>query len=458
MIKNIIYIHTHDSGRMFSPYGYLLETPNIEDFAKKSHVFTQAFSVSPTCSPSRAALFTSRYPHENGMIGLCNRGFMMNDYKEHFVRILNKENYRTILCGIQHEASHFNNPELGGKIIGYKENITTNINLREIKDKRGWDEANKENVIKWLKNYNNEENFFLSFGFFATHRPYPNVENRTEIPLICPHGFPNVENIRKDFKEYNESAKHLDKCFGEIIRAIKEKNLWEDSMIIFSTDHGIAYPFGKSSLSDLGLGVSLMIKLPNSEEAVVHDSLVSHLDIWPTFCDYLEIKLPAAGLRGESLRPIMEGIKDEIHQELYFEMNFHTTYEPARAIRTKRYKYIEYMGDSSAFHLSNINESSVKEYYVELGLKDKKKEKIQLYDLKYDPDEKNNLVNSLNYQKIRENLSRKLSKWRKETHDYQLEEREWKAEWIVNKAMSTMPNSNVAEDYILGHEPLKMRE
>lgn len=456
MVENIIYIHTHDSGRMFSSYGYLLDTPNIEEFSRNSHVFTHAFSVSPTCSPSRAALFSSRYPHENGMIGLCNRGFMMNDYKEHFVQILNKKGYETVLCGIQHEAAHFNNPQLGGEIIGYRTNITSDVNLKEVKDKRIWDEKNKENAIQWLNNRKESKPFFLSFGFFATHRPYPNAEDNEEIPLVCPPGFPNTAEIRKDFKEYQASVKHLDHCFGQLISAIKANDLWDKSMIIFSTDHGIAYPFGKSNLSDLGLGVALMIKLPKTQSTGVHDGLVSQLDLWPTICDYLNIQAEY-NCCGKSLRKIMENEVTEVHDELYFEMNFHTSYEPARAIRTKRYKYIEYLDDSVECHLSNINESRAKDWYIELGIKNKKRDKYQLYDLMYDPDEKNNLVHEQDYQQIKNELAKKLKQWRKETKDKVLLETDWQSEWVVNKNTSRYPSSNNLTDYILGHEPINMR-
>lgn len=71
---NIIYMHTHDSGRYWSPYGYAVPTPNIMDFAKQGTVFRQCYCAGPTCSPSRSAMLTGYNPHKNGMQGLAQPG------------------------------------------------------------------------------------------------------------------------------------------------------------------------------------------------------------------------------------------------------------------------------------------------------------------------------------------------------------------------------------------------
>ena len=74
---NVIYINTHDSGRVLSPYGYDIPTDNLKEFAKDALTFTNTYCVGPTCSPSRAGLLTGTYPHQNGMLGLAQRGFSL---------------------------------------------------------------------------------------------------------------------------------------------------------------------------------------------------------------------------------------------------------------------------------------------------------------------------------------------------------------------------------------------
>ena len=70
---NLIYINTHDTGRMISPYGYNIPTDNLLSLAKDSTLFTNCYCCGPTCSPSRAAMLTGTYPHQNGMLGLAQR-------------------------------------------------------------------------------------------------------------------------------------------------------------------------------------------------------------------------------------------------------------------------------------------------------------------------------------------------------------------------------------------------
>lgn len=111
-MKNVLYIHTHDSGRVLSPYGYKVPTPEIERFARSAAVFRGAYCAGPTCSPSRAAMLTGTYPHQTGMLGLAQRGFSM-DYSRHLVQFLNRNGYHTVLCGIQHEAGWYLNLEQG---------------------------------------------------------------------------------------------------------------------------------------------------------------------------------------------------------------------------------------------------------------------------------------------------------------------------------------------------------
>ena len=103
---NILYIHSHDTGRYVQPYGHAVATPCLQSLAEEGVLFRQNFCINPTCSPSRAALLTGCYPHENGMTGLAHRGWSLNDYSQHIIHTLRKEGYLSVLAGAQHIASH----------------------------------------------------------------------------------------------------------------------------------------------------------------------------------------------------------------------------------------------------------------------------------------------------------------------------------------------------------------
>jgi len=114
---NILYIHSHDTGRYIQPYGHAVATPNLQRLAEQGVLFRQAFCANPTCSPSRAALVTGSYPHQNGMTGLAHRGFSLKDYGQHIVNVLRPHGYTSTLCGVQHVAAR--NSEDPWRLIGY---------------------------------------------------------------------------------------------------------------------------------------------------------------------------------------------------------------------------------------------------------------------------------------------------------------------------------------------------
>ena len=101
---NLIYLHTHDTGRCYQPYGYPVVTPGIMRLAVQSLQFNQAFCCAPTCSPSRSAMLTGITPHNCGMLGLAHRGFALSDPSRHLAAWLGAHGYETVLCGVQHEA------------------------------------------------------------------------------------------------------------------------------------------------------------------------------------------------------------------------------------------------------------------------------------------------------------------------------------------------------------------
>ena len=101
-MTNVILIHTHDTGRYISPYGYPAQTNNLQKISNIGFTYRNAFTVAPTCSPSRAALLTGLYPHQNGMFGLAHRGSKLKDYQLHLSNFLKKNNYETALFGRPH--------------------------------------------------------------------------------------------------------------------------------------------------------------------------------------------------------------------------------------------------------------------------------------------------------------------------------------------------------------------
>lgn len=456
MKKNVIYIHTHDSGKVLSPYGYDVPTESLQSFTEDATIFRKAYCVGPTCSPSRAGLLTGMYPHSNGMYGLSQRGFKLHDYNQHLVNFLNRNDFNTALCGIQHEAGIYTDHEAGAKTIGYKQDISAdNTDLSE-EELVKWDYENAWKVKEWLEDYQDDQPFFLSYGLFSTHRKFPPEGHQDKAKIDPKYVNPPAplatdRPIREDYSGYLKSATWFDESFKVVINAIKEAGYYDNSIIIFTTDHGIAFPFSKCTLFDTGIGVSLIIRVPGSNmDGEEVEGLVSQVDIFPTLCDLLELEKPSY-LQGESFAYCFEEDNvGEEREEVYSEINYHTAYEPARSVRTKRYKYIKYYDKTYLkVNRTNIDNSLSKEYYQDHGLEAVKKPEEALYDLLYDPSETNNVINESAYQSIANELREKLLKHQEETNDPLLNGHFHVQEgWKINKKENYNPSSKNPEDFL----------
>ena len=450
---NVIYINTHDSGRMLSPYGYDIPTENLKKLAEDSVVFTNAFCAGPTCSPSRAALLTGTFPHQNGMLGLAQRGFSLYNPEKHLANFLKNNGYNTCLCGIQHEYGWYLDLEKTGlHNLGYNEILTTDSKSFKKEELHLWDRNNAVEVVKWLDNYNEEKPFLLSFGMHSTHRPYPVevAEFIDERYVVPPYPITNNEENRHDHAQYMTTAHYADENIKMIVDALKRNNLYENSIIIFTTDHGLALPFNKCNLTDTGIGVSLIMKVPNADSnGKVVDSLVSQIDVFPTLCELLNLNKPDY-LEGKSFARAFVDNKALLDEYIFAEINFHTSYEPVRCVRTKRYKYIKYYDESwNKINLSNIDESVPKDFLMNNGLKEKVKYSEGLFDLYYDPTERNNLVNDSGYKEVLENLRKVLLEKQIQTDDPILKGAlEIKKGYKVNKVECETASSKNKDDYI----------
>lgn len=428
---NIIYIHSHDTGRYIQPYGHAVPTPNLMKLAAESVMFRQAHSAAPTCSASRAALLTGRSPHSNGMLGLTHRGFRLNDYDQHLARFLGGRGYETVLCGIQHEAP-------AAEEIGYS------LLLRDANGRRHDDLANAALASAYIRAWDRDAGkpLFLSFGMHSTHRefPAPAADIRPDY-LLPPHPMPDTAPMREDMAGFIASARVMDQSVGMVMDALEQAGMLDRSLIIYTTDHGIAFPKMKCSLKDTGTGVSLLMRHPSFvRNRFALDALVSHVDLYPTICDMLGAEAPS-WLEGVSLIPLLQGGAERVREELFTELTFHAAYEPMRAVRTKRYKYIVFFGeDDRAYIGANMDDGLSKDFLISNGLLKEKRKPAELYDLYMDPYEQANLSDDERYLPIIQDLSFRLEQWMRRTNDPLLDGKPIRAEGArINTSDSLRP-------------------
>jgi N-sulfoglucosamine sulfohydrolase len=398
--QNIVYIHSHDSGRYLSPYGQSVPTPNLQRLAQEGILFRKAFSAAPTCSPSRAALLTGLCAHSNGMLGLAHRGFSLNNYQQHIVHTLKPAGYTSVLAGLQHVAKV---PETIGydKVLPHKDTSAVHV---------------APAAVEFLDSRPTSP-FFLDIGFFETHREYPEAtpEDKANYSPL-PRPIPDTAATRGDFARYRASARIMDEGVGKVLDAIDRNGYRENTLIISTTDHGISFPRMKCNLTDDGWGVSLIMRGPKLPQAAVCDALISQIDVFPTICDYIGIQRPA-WLQGKSFLPVLTGQVAEIHEEVFAEVNYHASYEPKRAVRTARWKYIRRFGDRRTPVLPNCDDSPSKELWLQAGWGSQVLDTESLYDLLFDPTEHANLINDPGHAQVAQQMRDRLHRWMVSTND-----------------------------------------
>ncbi|MCI1984999.1 MAG: sulfatase [Lactobacillus sp.] len=415
-ILNIIYIHTHDTGRLVSAYGYGVPTPEYQAFCQDAILFQNAFSVAPTCSPSRASLLTGVYPHQNGMLGLAQRGFKL-DKRLHLARYLRDHGYETALCGVQHEIGYYTDHALAVDNLGYQRDLTTDSSQYDEEHLVEWDNHNADKLANWFDERTDTQPFFVSFGMHATHRQYPQTIAK-DIAVSSARPPLNVANdpeTRQDFAAFETSAEYADHNLKVVLDALKRNGLYEKTIIVLTTDHGVAFPFAKCTLTDSGIGVLMAIRVPGCVPAE-YNGLLSQIDVIPTLLDLVNLEKPNY-LEGKSFAPIFDGNEYKGDDYVFGEVNFHTSYEPIRSVRSKRYKYIRYFDDYEHLNLSNIDNSPTKTFYAQEGLREVTKPKEALYDLYYDVMETNNLLDDPRYLAQLTNMRQRLSDFMVRTED-----------------------------------------
>ncbi|MCC5808149.1 MAG: sulfatase [Opitutales bacterium] len=408
---NIIYLHCHDAGRFVQPYDARMPTPHLGGFARQAVTFLDAHCAAPTCSPSRAALLTGQSAHETGMLGLTHRGFGLRDESQHLAVYLQQYGYETALAGVQHEWD-LRRPES----VRYS---------TKIPHAGRWDTLDPENdlrvaesVVQFLRERADTRPLFLSCGFHYPHRDFPAADPGYLGDAAVPSPLPDAPAVRADMAAYMTAVARMDDAFGRVWQELVDSGMAEDTFVFFTTDHGIAFPHMKCTLSAAGTGVALLMKPPARQAAPPRATaaLVSHIDVFSTLCDYGRIPIPAWN-QGKSLRPVLEGETDEHRREIFAEVTYHAGYEPKRSMRTPDFNYIRNF--ETAYHpaMANIDPGPTKTWMQVKGMLPYPVPPEELYDLAADPDERHNLANDPACAETLQTCRTRLDAWMRETED-----------------------------------------
>ena len=312
---NILLVHCHDLGQFVHCYGVkTVQTPNLDKLAAEGVRFSRSFCTNPGCSPSRASLFTGRWPHSNGVMGLCHANFAwdLNADERHMAQILRDAGYATAAVGVIHETAS------GYKRCGYDRY------LPQASAKPATDAA-----IKLLHELSGKPDkpFFLCVGFIEPHRlsyreptwpgstpgdssfPGPALEPDRSLGIDIPGYLRDTEGTRRELAGLQGGARHVDTQFGRLMAALDSSGLAAHTLLIFTTDHGIAMPRAKCSLYEPGVQVAFLLRLPSRNGwhgGKVREEMISNIDYLPTILELVGVPIPDT-IQGRSFAPLLDG-------------------------------------------------------------------------------------------------------------------------------------------------------
>lgn len=340
-------------------------------------------------------------------MGLSHLGWEYHSEERTLPMHLSALGYRTVLVGLQHESSD-------ASTLGYHEVDDLNA------------EAQYASVVAELAAIRIArlaaagDPFFLSVGMFEPHRPYPAELYSGVDPqdVVVPPYLPDTAEVREDLAAYAAAVAVADAATGRVLRAIEDAGVAEDTIVVFTTDHGVAFPGAKSTLHDACLEVALIVRVPGAAAGRT-DRLVSHVDLVPTLLDLLGRPIPD-GVQGVSFADALHGAGGARPREAVFgEKNWHDPqqYDPSRTIRTDRYRLISTWADMPQTPLPGDIASSPSAAALPEAERDRVRPRVELYDLQADPAEQRNLAEEPAFARVLAAHLEELHDWQERTGD-----------------------------------------
>ncbi|XP_014234824.1 N-sulphoglucosamine sulphohydrolase [Trichogramma pretiosum] len=458
--KNVLLMLGDDAGfEMGSYLNKICQTPNLDALAKDGLIFNNAYTSVSSCSPSRASLLTGLPSHQNGMYGLHQgvHHFDSFDKVQSLPKLLRKMKIRTGIIGKKHVGPNSAYPFDFAHTEETESILQVGRNISRI----------KELAREFLATQNRSQPFFLYVAFHDPHRcghTHPEFGNFCEkfgngqpgmgkIPdwnpvyydwqqVKVPYFVPDTESARREIAAQYTTMSRLDQGVGLLMKELENAGFKNDTLVIYTSDNGIPFPSGRTNLYDPGMAEPMIISSPvhkDRKNEATH-SMTSLLDITPTLLDWFgikdarKVKKHAANLTGKSLLPLLKEEPADDNQTAVFASQIHhevTMYYPMRTIRTKRYKLIHnlnfkmpfpidqdlFISDTFQDMLNRTRSQQPLVWYKNFLKNYYYRPEWELYDLKYNPEEQNNIALKKSMKSTFDELKNRLFEWQKKTKD-----------------------------------------
>ena len=359
--RNVIFFITDDESPTLGCYGdSIAVTPNIDALAADGTMFRKAFATTASCSASRSVVMSGLHNHRNGQYGHQHAYHKFASWQNvvslSMPRVMANAGYRTAQCGKYHVA-----PE---EVYRFESYIKGN-------GRNAVEMAN--NCESFITDTSTDKPFFLYFATSDPHRGggkdsnsdlelkpdlFGNKPNDSSFPGVnevffkpeeikVPYFLPDTAETREELAQYYQSCARIDQGVGRLVKILKEADLYDKTMIVFTSDHGMAFSGGKTTVYEAGLNVPFVVRNPYEEKrGIVSEALISHVDITPSLLDF------AGGLNVK-----VNGPEDWVNPDRYWKQRGQLPMDNRGSGSFRSYQgksWISILGDPAATHWDTI--------------------------------------------------------------------------------------------------------
>jgi len=433
---NILFIIADDISRnSYGAYGCsYIKTPAFDRIASEGILFTNAYTNNPKCAPSRAMLLTGRYSWQ--LKEACNHNPIMPEEWVFYPDILAANGYFTGFTGKGWGPGVFpgkHNPA-GPEYNNLK--LTPPYKSISNKDYVG-------NFKDFLEQNSANKPFCFWFGTHEAHRAFERdshiqggIDPKKVTVQKC---FPDNDLVRRDLADYGVEVEYHDKQIQKALDLLKEKGLLDNTIIIATSDHGMAFPHIKGQIYNEAFHIPFAVRWGDKiKPGRVVDDYINFPDVAPTLLEAAGLK-PHKQMTGKSFMDLLLSEKSgKLSKERSFALLCKERHDlgrtdgeqlsvgyPIRAIRNDKYLYLKNykpnrwpVGDPE-YDYMNCDDSPVKTYLLEQKPENRdysyyllsfgKRAEEELYDMVNDHDCVNNLAQVTAYAQIKAELSKQMT-------------------------------------------------
>ncbi len=383
--------------------------PTVSRLAKEGMVFDNAFTGQAICATSRSMLYTGKYPLRNGSFMNHTAVYRGTRTVCHY---LQDADYDVILCGKSHvkprSAFPWTIEMRADEPVGVPGMYT-----------RPAMPVDKLDAYFAANRKQDQRPFCVMASSYYPHGEHPKKTSFSADSVEVTRFQKDSAKTRERESQFSQAIKNSDDEFAKLLALLEKHRLSDNTVVIYVSDHG---RFGKWSLYDRGLNVPLVVRWPGVVKAGTRtDALISFADVLPTMLDIAGAQSPN-DLDGKSFKPLLQGLADTHQDHVYGVMtnqgiiNAHVF--PGRMIRTKQYKYIRNYNTTEAIKRKEVaNTKHIA--FLRMGAQqhpDVPEE--ELYDVRTDPAEQNNLAADPAYSAVKTKLGNQLQQWLVAQNDF----------------------------------------